>query len=116
MALRKKELKYLKNEMTWREFADGAGATVLLRGLARGSSKKIPTKTMKKLARSIALTMGDAGRTAMVQDALKVIRKALAKNGPHVMDKLMAKDAKKAKVSKRLQKQIEATMANREAA
>jgi hypothetical protein len=33
-----------------------------------------------------------------------------------VMDKLMAKDAKKAKVSKRLQKQIEATMANREAA
>jgi hypothetical protein len=28
----------------------------------------------------------------------------------------MAKDAKKAKVSKRLQKQVEATMANREAA
>jgi hypothetical protein len=115
MALRKKELKYLKNEMTWREFADGAGATVLLRGLARGSSKKISTKTMKKLQRSIALAMADAGRTAMVQDALKVIRKALAKDGPHVTDKLMARDAKKAKVSKRLQKQVEATMANREA-
>jgi hypothetical protein len=101
--------------MTWREFADAAGATVLVRGLARGSSKKIPTKMMKKLQRNIALAMADAGRTAMVQDALKEVRKALAKNGPHVTDKLMARDAKKVKVSKRLQKQVEVTMANREA-
>ena len=115
MALRRKELKYLKNEMTWREFADGAGATVLIRGLARGSSKKIPTKTMKKLQRSIALTMADAGGKAMVQDALKEIRKALAKNGPHITDKLLARGAKKAKVSNRLQRQVEVTMANKAA-
>ena len=31
---RTKELEYLNNDMTWREFADAAGATVLLRGLA----------------------------------------------------------------------------------
>jgi hypothetical protein len=116
MTLRKKELEYLKNEMTWREFADGAGATVLMRGLARKSSKKIPTKAMKNLQRSIALTMADVGRKATIQDALKVISKALSKNGPHVADKLMAKDVKKAKVSKRLRKQVEVTMANREAA
>jgi hypothetical protein len=115
MPLRRKELDYLKNEMKWREFADAAGAKVLVRGLGRGSSKKIPTKTMKKLQQSIALTMADAGSEAMVQDALKVIRKAPAKNGPHVADKLMAKGVKKAKVSRRLQKQIEATMANRKA-
>jgi hypothetical protein len=115
MALHRKELEYLKNEMTWREFADAAGATVLLRGLARGSSKKIPTKTMRKLQGKVVLTMADGGRKAMVQDALKVIRNALAKNGPHVTDKVMAKGAKKAKLSKRLQKQVKVTMANREA-
>jgi hypothetical protein len=112
MALRTKELKYLKNEMTWREFADAAGATVLLRGLARGSSKKIPTKTMRKLQCKVGLGMAGAGGKAMVQDALKVIRNALAKNGPHVTDQVMAKDAKKAKVSKRLQKQVEVVIAN----
>jgi hypothetical protein len=60
--------------------------------------------------------LADVGRKATIQDALKVISKALSKNGPHVADKLMAKDVKKAKVSKRLQKQVEVTMANREAA
>jgi hypothetical protein len=35
MALHRKELKYLKNEMTWREFADGAGAKVILRPRTR---------------------------------------------------------------------------------
>ncbi len=51
----------------------------------------------------------------MVQDTLKVIRKVLAKNEPKIMNKVMAKNAKKAKVSKRLQKQVEATMAERAA-
>jgi hypothetical protein len=115
MALRKKELDYLKSEMTWREFADAAGATVLIRGLIRGSSKKISTTTKKKVQQSIALTMADAGRNAMVKDALREIRKALAKNGPPIVDRLTAKDVKKAKVSKRLQKQVEATIANRHA-
>ena len=110
---RTKELEYLNNDMTWREFADAAGATVLLRGLARGSSKKVPTKTMSKLQAKVVLTMADAGREARVQDALKVIRDVLAKNGPHMTDQVMAKDAKKAKVSKRLQKQGEVVIANR---
>jgi hypothetical protein len=52
-----------------------------------------------------------AGGKAMVQDALKVIRNALAKNGPHVTDQVMAKDAK---VSKRLQKQVEVVIASGE--
>jgi hypothetical protein len=47
----------------------------------------------------------------MVQDALKVIRKAMPKNGPQILNKLMAKNSEKAGVSKRLQKQVEATMA-----
>jgi hypothetical protein len=115
MALRTKELEYLKNEMTWREFADAAGATVLLRGLARGSSKKIPTKTMRKLQGKVMLTMADAGGKAMIQDALKVIRNSLAKNGPHLTHQVMAKNAKKANVSKRLQKQVEVVIANRRA-
>jgi hypothetical protein len=115
MALGTKELQYLNDEMTWREFADAAGATVLLRGLARGSSKKIPTKKMRKLQGEVVLTMADAGGRAMVQDALKVIRSALAKNGPHVTDQVMTKDAKRAKVSKRLQKQVEVVIANRRA-
>ena len=110
---RTKELEYLNNDMTWREFADAAGATVLLRGLARGLSKKVPTKTMSKLQAKVVLTMADAGREARVQDALKVIRDVLAKNGPHMTDQVMAKDAKKAKVSKRLQKQGEVVIANR---
>ena len=37
---------------------------------------------------------------------------SLAKNGPHMTDQVMAKDAKKAKVSKRLQKQGEVVIAN----
>jgi hypothetical protein len=115
MALRTKELEYLKNEMTWREFADAAGATVLLRGLARGSSEKIPTKTMKKLQMRIAGTMSDTGAKAMVHDALTVISRAQAKNGPHLTDRVMAKNAKTATVSKRLQKQVKAVMAHRAA-
>jgi uncharacterized protein YaaW (UPF0174 family) len=115
MTLRRKELDYLKNELSWREFADAAGAKVLVRGLARGSSKKIPTKTIKKLQRRIAGTMADTGAKAMVHEALTVITRALAKNGPHLTDKVMAKNAKKAKVSKRLQKQVKAAMAHRAA-
>jgi hypothetical protein len=115
MALSKKELEYLKNEMTWREFADDAGAKVLVRGIARGSKKKFQSKTMKKLQLRIVLTMANTGPKAMVQDALKVIRKGLAKNEPQIMNKVMAKNAKKAKVSKRLQKQVEATMDRRAA-
>jgi hypothetical protein len=114
MALSKKELEYLKNEMTWREFADNAGAKVLVRGITKGS-KKIPLKTMTKLQLRIVLAMADTGSKAMVDDALKVIRKVLAKNEPQIMNKLMAKNAKGAKVSKRLQKQVEATMADRAA-
>jgi hypothetical protein len=113
MALSKKELEYLKNEMTWREFADDAGAKVLVRGIAKGSKKKLQPKTMKKLQLRIVLAMADTGSKAKVQDALQVIRKVLAKNGPQIMNKVMAKNAKKAKVSQRLQKQIEATMADR---
>jgi hypothetical protein len=101
LVLRKKELDYLKNEMTWRDFADAAGATVLIRGLIRGSSKKISTTTKKKVQQSIALTMAGAGRNALVKDALKEIRKALAKNGPPIVDKLTGKGVRKAKVSKR---------------
>lgn len=115
MALSKKEVEYLKNEMTWREFADVAGAKVLVRGIAKGSSKRIQPKTMKELQLRIVLAMADTGSHAMVEDALKVIRKVLAKNGPQVMNNLMAKNTKKAKVSKRLQKQVEATMADRAA-
>jgi hypothetical protein len=115
MALSKKELDYFKSEMTWREFADDAGAKVLVSGIARGSKKKFQPKTMKKLQLRIVLAMAETGRKAMVQDALKVIRKVLAKNEPQIMNKLMAKNATKARVSKRLQKQIEATMADRAA-
>jgi hypothetical protein len=115
MALHKNELAYLTNEMTWREFADAAGATVLIRGLTRGSSKKISTATKKKVQQSIALTMADAGRDAMIKDALRAIRKALAKNGPSIVDKVTGKNLKKAKVSKRLKKQVEATIAIRNA-
>jgi hypothetical protein len=115
MALSKKEVEYLKNEMMWREFADVAGAKVLVRGIAKGSSKRIRPKTMKELQLRIVLAMADTGSEAMVEDALKVIRKVLAKNGPQVMNNLMAKNTKKAKVSKRLQKQVEATMADRAA-
>jgi hypothetical protein len=85
MALSKKEVEYLKNEMTWREFADVAGAKVLVRGIAKGSSKRIQPKTMKELQLRIVLAMADTGSKAMVQDALKVIRKVLAKNGPQVL-------------------------------
>jgi hypothetical protein len=115
MNLRRKELDYLKNELTWREFADAAGAKVLVRGLARGSSRKIPTKTMKQLQLRIAGTMSDTGAKAMVHDALTVISRALAKNGPHLTDRVMAKNAKKAKVSKRLQKQVKEAMAHKAA-
>jgi predicted hydrocarbon binding protein len=101
--------------MTWREFADAAGAKVLVRGLARGSSKKIPTKIMNALQFRIVRSMAGAGRKAMARDALKEIGRALGKNGPHVTAKLMAKDAKKAKVSKRLRKQVEAVMVHRAA-
>jgi hypothetical protein len=82
MALRTKELEYLNHKMTWREFADAAGATVLHRGLARGSSKRIPTKTMRKLQCQVVLTMADAGGKAMVQDALKVIPTRWQRMGP----------------------------------
>jgi hypothetical protein len=115
MALNKKELEYFRNEMTWREFADDAGAKVLVRGIARGSSKKIQPKTLKKLQLRIVLAIADTGPKAMVQDALKVIRKVLAKNEPQIMNKVMAKNTEKTKVSKRLQMQVEASMADRAA-
>jgi hypothetical protein len=113
MVLRRKELEYLKNEMTWREFADAAGAKVLVRGLARGSNKKIPTKIMKKVQLRIEQTMGEAGRKAMVQDALKEMSKALHKNGHSMTNGMLGKSAKKAKVSRRFQKQVEAAMSHR---
>jgi hypothetical protein len=74
----------------------------------------IPANTMKKLQLRIAGTMSDTGAKAMVHDALTVTSRAL-KNGPHLTDRVMAKNAKKAKVSKRLQKQVKAVMAHRAA-
>jgi hypothetical protein len=43
MALNKKELEYFKNEMTWRGFADDAGAKVLVRGIGLHPVPKTPS-------------------------------------------------------------------------
>ncbi len=47
MALNKKELEFFKNEMTWREFADDAGAKVLVRGIAE-ITQKDPTENTQE--------------------------------------------------------------------
>jgi hypothetical protein len=48
--------------MTWREFADAAGAKVIGRGIARGSFKKIQPKIMKKLQLRIVLAVARPNR------------------------------------------------------